>query len=115
MENNSTPQSDTPQNINSKDVLAYFKKLAKEILDLDHGVDKWGTINEVKAKQSMSGANAWMLMCSIMIASIGLNLDSQAVIIGAMLISPLMSPILGVGVAVGINDKDALYLSLIHI
>ncbi len=114
MENNSTPQSDTPQNINSKDVLAYFKKLAKEILDLDHGVDKWGTINEVKAKQSMSGANAWMLMCSIMIASIGLNLDSQAVIIGAMLISPLMSPILGVGVAVGINDKDALYNALMH-
>ena len=114
MENNNTPQSETPQNINSKDVLAYFKNLTKEILDLDHGVDKWGTINEVKAKQSMSGANAWMLMCSIMIASIGLNLDSQAVIIGAMLISPLMSPILGVGVAVGINDKDALYNALMH-
>ncbi len=62
----------------------------------------------------MSGANAWMLMCSIIIVSIGLNLDSQAVIIGAMLISPLMSPILGIGLAVGINDKDALYHALMH-
>ncbi len=100
--------------VKGKDVLTYFINLVKEILDLDHGVDKWGTINEVKSKQSMSGANAWMLICSIMIASIGLNLDSQAVIIGAMLISPLMSPILGVGVAVGINDKDALYNALMH-
>ena len=105
---------ETPKNLSFKDVRIYFGTLVKEILDLDHGVDKWGTINEVKAKQSMSGANAWMLMCSIMIASIGLNLDSQAVIIGAMLISPLMSPILGVGVGVGINDKNALYNALMH-
>ena len=108
------PKQNGSKNISWKDARAYFGTLIKDILDLDHGVDKWGTINEVKAKQSMSGANAWMLMCSIMIASIGLNLDSQAVIIGAMLISPLMSPILGVGVAVGINDKDALYNALMH-
>jgi len=62
----------------------------------------------------MSGANAWMLMCSIVIASVGLNTDSPAVIIGAMLISPLMSPILGIGLAVGINDKDTLKKSLAH-
>jgi len=110
-----SPRQETPKpNITAKDIKTYFTTLVKEILDLDHGVDKWGTINEVKSKQSMSGANAWMLMCSIMIASIGLNLNSQAVIIGAMLISPLMSPILGVGVAVGINDKDALYNALMH-
>jgi len=92
----------------------YFSDLAKEIFALDHGVDKWGTVQEVKSKQSMSGANAWMLICSIMIASIGLNLNSQAVIIGAMLISPLMAPILGIGVGVGVNDKDALYSALMH-
>ena len=109
------PAPDNPKpNIKGKDVIEYFTTLVKEILDLDHGVDKRGTINEVKSKQSMSGANAWMLMCSIMIASIGLNLNSQAVIIGAMLISPLMSPILGIGVSVGINDKDALYNALMH-
>ena len=80
---------------NTKDLKQYFSDLIKDILHLEKGVDKIATISEIKAKQSMSGANAWMLMCSIMIASIGLNLNSQAVIIGAMLISPLMSPILG--------------------
>lgn len=92
----------------------YFSELVKDFLDLDKGVDKWGTIKEIKSKQSMSGANAWMLLCSIIIASIGLNLNSQAVIIGAMLISPLMSPILGIGLAIGINDKDALYHAIMH-
>ena len=53
-------------------------------------------------------------MCSIVIASIGLDLDSQAVIIGAMLISPLMSPILGIGLSVGINDYNTLKKSLSH-
>lgn len=96
------------------DVTKYFTQILKEFLDLDHGVDKLGTIEDVKSKQSMSGANAWMLMCSIMIASIGLNLNSQAVIIGAMLISPLMSPILGIGMGVAINDKDALSHALMH-
>ncbi len=62
----------------------------------------------------MRGANAWLLMCSIMIASLGLDLNSEAVIIGAMLISPLMAPILGVGMAVGINDTAGLYTSLRH-
>ncbi len=92
----------------------YFFELVREIFDLDKGVNKKATIKEIKSKQSMSGANAWMLFCSIMIASIGLNLDSQAVIIGAMLISPLMSPILGVGLGVAINDKDALNHALMH-
>jgi len=92
----------------------YFWDLVKDIFDLDRGVNKKATILEIKSKQSMSGANAWMLFCSIMIASIGLNLDSQAVIIGAMLISPLMSPILGIGMGVAINDKDALNHALMH-
>ena len=62
----------------------------------------------------MLGANAWLLMCSIMIASLGLDMNSQAVIIGAMLISPLMSPILGVGLAIGIYDRPALLMALKH-
>jgi len=100
--------------ITAVDVKNYFAELFKEILDLDHGVDKQRTTDKIKSEQSMSGANAWMLMCSIMIASIGLNLDSQAVIIGAMLISPLMSPILGIGSAIATNDKDGLYHALMH-
>ncbi|MDF1695988.1 MAG: TIGR00341 family protein [Saprospiraceae bacterium] len=92
----------------------YIRKFFRDALDLEEGVDKRGTINEIKNKKSMSGANAWMLMCSIVIASVGLNMNSPAVIIGAMLISPLMSPILGIGLAVGINDKDTLKKSLAH-
>lgn len=52
----------------------------------------------------IKGTNLWVLMLAIFIASIGLNVNSTAVIIGAMLISPLMGPIMGVGYGVGIND-----------
>lgn len=62
----------------------------------------------------MRGANAWLLVCSIMVASLGLNLNSPAVIIGAMLISPLMSPILGIGLSVGINDRSGLWVAIQH-
>ena len=43
----------------------YFFRFFKDVIDLDRGVDKRATINEIKNKKSMSGANAWMLMCSI--------------------------------------------------
>ena len=92
----------------------YFSAFLKDVIDLERGVDKRNTINEIRDKKSMSGANAWMLMCSIVIASIGLSQNSQAVIIGGMLISPLMAPILGIGLSVGINDMDTLRTSLIH-
>ncbi len=92
----------------------YLKAFLRDVLDLEKGVNKRNTINEIRDKKSMAGANAWMLMCSIVIACIGLSQNSQAVIIGAMLISPLMSPILGVGLSVGINDMDTLRTSLIH-
>jgi len=52
------------------------------------------------------GTNLWVLMFAIIIASVGLNVNSTAVIIGAMLISPLMGPIMGIGYGIGINDFD---------
>lgn len=58
------------------------------------------------------GSNGWMLIASTVLASIGLDQNSAAVIIGAMLISPLMSPILGIGLSVGINDRSFLISSL---
>ncbi|MBX2873223.1 MAG: DUF389 domain-containing protein [Saprospiraceae bacterium] len=85
-----------------------------DFMDLRDGLDQEGTIISIRNNKKMRGSNAWMLICSIMIASLGLNLNSPAVIIGAMLISPLMSPILGVGLAVGTNDREALVLSLRH-
>ncbi|CAM4240410.1 TIGR00341 family protein [Flavobacterium terrigena] len=50
------------------------------------------------------GTNLWVLIFAIFIASLGLNVNSTAVIIGAMLVSPLMGPIMGLGLAMGIND-----------
>jgi len=50
------------------------------------------------------GINLWMLICSICIASVGLNTKSTAVMIGALLISPLMRPILGIGLSIGLFD-----------
>lgn len=50
------------------------------------------------------GTNVWLLICAIFIASIGLNVNSTAVIIGAMLVSPLMGPIMGIGYSVAIAD-----------
>lgn len=61
------------------------------------------------------GYNVWVLICSIFIACIGLNLNSPAVIIGAMLISPLMGPIRGIGLAVGTNNFKLLVFSLINL
>lgn len=50
------------------------------------------------------GANLWILIFAIFMASLGLNVNSTAVIIGAMLISPLMGPIIGIGFSIGVND-----------
>jgi uncharacterized hydrophobic protein (TIGR00271 family) len=58
------------------------------------------------------GINLWVLIFATMIASLGLNVNSAAVIIGAMLISPLMGPIMGIGLSLGINDFELLKRSL---
>lgn len=114
MNNKTNTTTDHPNEDRLFKIKSYIKGFMKDALDLEHGVDKRLTINEIKNKNSMSGANAWMLICSIVIASVGLDMNSPAVIIGAMLISPLMSPILGMGLAVGINDKNTLKKSLAH-
>ena len=83
-----------------------------EFMDLREGSDREGAVQSIVSGKLMRGSNAWMLVCSIMIASLGLNLNSGAVIIGAMLISPLMNPILGVGLGVGTNDRKMLWGAL---
>lgn len=55
------------------------------------------------------GSSLWILVCAIVIASLGLNMNSTAVIIGAMLISPLMGPIMGIGLGLGINDMPLIH------
>ena len=70
--------------------------------------DEQEIIAQIRSGISFRGANLWVLIFAIFIASLGLNVNSTAVIIGAMLISPLMGPIIGMGLAVGINDLDLL-------
>jgi uncharacterized hydrophobic protein (TIGR00271 family) len=69
-------------------------------------------LEDVKTNISFKGSNLWILACAIVIASIGLNVNSTAVIIGAMLISPLMGPIVGTGFALAIYDFELLKKSM---
>ena len=70
------------------------------------------TVDMICRGVEFRGINLWVLIFATMIASLGLNVNSAAVIIGAMLISPLMGPIMGVGLSLGINDFDLLKKSL---
>ncbi len=74
--------------------------------------DRQKTLCSVKNNISFTGANLWILACAILIASVGLNVNSTAVIIGAMLISPLMGPIVASGFALGMYDFGLLKKSL---
>ena len=80
----------------------------KKVFNFKNDVDKNLVVNSIKKDISMIGTTSWILVCSILIASVGLNADSTAVVIGAMLISPLMGPILGLGFSIAINDLDTL-------
>ncbi|MDY5035612.1 MAG: DUF389 domain-containing protein, partial [Prevotella sp.] len=73
--------------------------------------DEKETIRQITQGVTFRGPTLWVLVFAIFIASLGLNVNSTAVIIGAMLISPLMGPIIGMGLAVGINDISLLRTS----
>ena len=101
-----------------KDFRGLFKSVKtffSELLDFREDTDRDATILAIKGDIPFKGATAWILVCSIFVASIGLNANSTAVVIGAMLISPLMGPILGVGLSLAINDIDTLKRSLINL
>lgn len=84
-----------------------------DFFNLHQGEDaKEKVLENVLSNISFRGANLWILACAIVVASVGLNVNSTAVIIGAMLISPLMGPIVGAGFALGTYDFDLLKKSL---
>ena len=87
-------------------------KFFHEKFSLQEGTDKENTIYAISNGVSLRGYNIWILICSALLASIGLDTNSSAVIIGAMLVSPLMSPILGVGLSIAIHDKELLFRSV---
>ncbi|WP_412561564.1 DUF389 domain-containing protein [Winogradskyella sp. MIT101101] len=99
----------------AKGLVASISNFLSELLDFREDTDRDATIAAIKADIPFKGATAWILVCSIFVASVGLNADSPAVVIGAMLISPLMGPILGLGLSIAINDIDTLKRSLINL
>lgn len=85
----------------------------KVLFNLRQGEENKDTVlKNVKASIPFTGSNLWILACAIVVASVGLNVNSTAVVIGAMLISPLMGPIVGAGFALGIYDFALLKKSL---
>lgn len=91
------------------EMLLFFR----DRFDLHEGKeDELETIDYIKKNVEFKGANLWILIFAIFVASVGLNVNSTAVIIGAMLISPLMGPIMGIGLAAGVNDFELLKKSL---
>lgn len=90
-------------------------KYLKDVISIREGVDVEGSIEAIRNDIDFKGVNIWILGASIAIASIGLNVNSTAVVIGAMLISPLMGPIVGIGLAIGINNLKMLKRSLISL
>ena len=115
LENAKTEQSKKAIKEDAKGLWVSLKTFIVELLDFRHDTDREATIAAIKADISFKGATAWILICSIFVASIGLNANSTAVVIGAMLISPLMGPILGIGLSIAINDIDTLRKSLVNL
>ncbi len=99
----------------AKEIHAKARSFLSRLLDIREDTDRESTIEAVQRDISFKGHNAWILIFSIFVASIGLNVSSTAVVIGAMLISPLMGPIVGVGMSVAINDVDTLKRSFVNL
>lgn len=82
---------------------SFFSQI-KGIANFSNDIDIQKAENHIISSIDFKGANIWILIFAIVIASVGLNVNSIPVVIGAMLISPLMGPIMGIGLALGIND-----------
>lgn len=78
----------------------------KRILNITNHIDTNAAETSIRGNIYFRGPNAWILAFSVIIASVGLNINSIPVIIGAMLISPLMGPIFGLGLGMGIRDME---------
>ena len=92
-----------------------FTRKIHELLDLKGDTEFQETDASIRKNTEFKSANAWTLVFAIFIASVGLNVNSTAVIIGAMLVSPLMGPIVGAGYSLGIIDFTLLKRSLVNL
>ena len=118
MDNESLNTETSDLEENQKTILGIWgssKEFLYGLLDIREDSDRNETIESVRKDISFQGHNAWILIFSIFVASIGLNVSSTAVVIGAMLISPLMGPIVGMGLGTAINDDRMLKRSLTNL
>ena len=105
--------ANTEKNNPMNSSLNYIWQMAKRYFNaLPNKTEETATVEQISDGVTFRGANLWVLIFAIFIACLGLNLNSTAVIIGAMLISPLMGPIIGMGLAVGRADLELLKRSL---
>ena len=88
-----------------------FLSRLRKIVRIEGEMDTVAASDRIRSAIPFRGPNVWILACSIVIASAGLSINSTAVIIGAMLISPLMGPIIGVGLSLGTGDAKLLKFS----
>jgi uncharacterized hydrophobic protein (TIGR00271 family) len=95
-----------------KGLMGSTAKFFSDLLDIRNNTDQEATKAAIIADIPFKGHTSWILICSIFVASVGLNANSTAVVIGAMLISPLLGPILGMGLSLATNDIDTLRRSL---
>ncbi|MBR4918102.1 MAG: DUF389 domain-containing protein [Bacteroidales bacterium] len=93
-------------------ILKVLWRKVKEYTQIKEDTDYEATVDSISKSVVFRGFNVWILFFAIIVASVGLNVNSTAVIIGAMLISPLMGPINGVGLAIGTFDELLLRKSL---
>ena len=84
----------------------------KSLINLSDEIDYENATASIRKNIAFKGTNVFILACAIVIASVGLNVNSIPVIIGAMLISPVMGPILGFGLGLGTEDTDLVKNSL---
>lgn len=89
-----------------------YTEYFKSIVSLSEHLDVASAGANIRKNIAFRGPNVYILACAIIIASVGLNVNSIPVIIGAMLISPLMSPIIGFGLGLGTNDNELMRSSL---
>ena len=88
------------------------REFLKTTLNLTNDVDIPSAIEDIRSNIPFRGPNVYILFVAIIIASVGLNVNSIPVIIGAMLISPLMGPITGLGLGLGTNDRELVLFSI---
>jgi uncharacterized hydrophobic protein (TIGR00271 family) len=90
----------------------YIKLQWHSITRIGDEIDTDAASEKIRHGINVKGTTVWILVCSIVIASVGLNVNSIPVIIGAMLVSPLMGPIFGMGLSLSINDRDLLIAAI---